>query len=613
MKQIQERQETLTRRQMQSLIHVSNVINSSFDIDTIIDSIMIETISVVDAAGGGSLWLFNKDKNCLIAKSAQGIFYPQIFRQIRLQTGESMTGKAFAARKCVIYPNEEEIKKLLSTLKPHNRDLLDRSIPHNFHFTSVMCSPIMSKGQCVGVITLDSFQQSLTFKQEDINLLEAICHQAAIALEKSNLYREKEQTVLKLSQSIEIHRNLANLVLNGEGLQSILTYIHKTIRQHTLLFDDLGELIASAYDPSLSNEMVDFIKQQAQQIIFTLEKSHSVTEIELAGESYQLIVLSLGSKPKSLGMLMILSNKMMAEVDIAALEHACTVISLELVKEQAVFDTQQRLRGELVTKLFSGQMDETLIQKAKNLNLDPNRNYIALLINLANSDKLKFSGDHMMRNLLHISNGIFFEKNPQGMSVRNENQIVFLLSFDPKLSPTIIFAQLKEQAKRYLKEIHLKYQIGATIGIGRVKPGLLYVHHSFKEATKCIKFIQDYHFEENVLCYTDLGIQRFILQNSQEELIDFIHEVLGPLIDYEQSRKGELLSTLFVYFDQNQNVKKTADILHIHTNTFNYRLKRIEDILLLDLTDSQQLFNIRLATNIYQYIKNKELLLIPKN
>ena len=70
---------------------------------------------------------------------------------------------------------------------------------------------------------------------------------------------------------------------------------------------------------------------------------------------------------------MILSKQKMSEVDIAALEHACTVISLELVKEQAVFETQQRLRGEFVTKLFSGQMDEALIQKAKNLNFDPNQ------------------------------------------------------------------------------------------------------------------------------------------------------------------------------------------------------------------------------------------------
>ncbi|QIZ07781.1 GAF domain-containing protein [Priestia megaterium] len=598
-------QDTLTHRQLKSLIHVSNVINSKLDIDTIFDSIMNETISVVEAAGGGSIWIFDKSQNRLIAKSAQGLFYPHIFRQIKLVSGESMTGMSFAAKKCLIFWDEVEIKQALSTLTPYNRDLLDQSIPSNFHFTSVISSPILQNGKCIGVITLDSFEQSLQFKQEDINLLEAIGHQVAVALEKSNLYYEKEKMVQKLSHSIEIHRNLANLVVNGEGIQSIMNFIHKTIGQHMFLFDEIGELRAFACYSSFSIEMTEYMKAYAKQIILTLENSHTVSEITLNDETYQLVVLPLGSKLKSLGGLIILSKQKMNEVDIAALEHACTVISLELGKEQAVFETQQRLRGEFVTKLFSGQIDEALIQKAKNLNFDPNRNYVAILINF--EDKLneqKVISDHFIRNLLHMANTLL-GRNSQVMAVRNENQIVALLSLHSRVSSSNIIAELKELAKILQHEIKNKYrEIDVSIGIGRIKQGLIFVHESFVEATKCIKFLKNYRFDHRVLSYTDLGVQRFILQNSKEELIDFIHEVLGPLIEYEQSRKGELLSTLIVYLDQNQNIKKTADSLHIHTNTLSYRLKRIEEILLTDLNDSQSLFNIHLAINIYQYIKD---------
>ena len=79
--------------------------------------------------------------------------------------------------------------------------------------------------------------------------------------------------------------------------------------------------------------------------------------------------------------MIILSKQKMSELDISALEHACTILSLELVKEQTIIETQQRLRGEFVTKLFTGQIDEALILKAKNLNFDPNRNYVAFIIN----------------------------------------------------------------------------------------------------------------------------------------------------------------------------------------------------------------------------------------
>ncbi|MDR7076026.1 DNA-binding PucR family transcriptional regulator [Neobacillus niacini] len=603
-------QDTLTHRQLRSLIHVANVINSTLDIDTIFDSILNEAISAVDACGGGSIWVFDKHQNRLIAKSAQGLFYPHIFKSIKLLSGESMTGMTFAQKKCLVFRNELEIKQALSTLTPLNRDLLDRSIRNNIHFTSVISSPILLKGECIGVITLDSFEQSLHFQQEDINLLEAIGHQAAIALEKSSLYREKEKTVRKLSRSIETHRNLANLVVNGEGIQSIMHYIHKKIGQHIFLFDDIGELIGSACLSSFTEEMTDYFMQYAKQIIPSLENSRTVSDITLDNENFQLVVLLLGSKLKSLGVLMILSKQKMSELDISALEHASTILSLELVKEQAIIETQQRLRGEFVTKLFTGQIDEALIVKAKNLNFDSNRNYVAFIINVEERSKVKkVVTDSAIKNLLHMTNKLFLERNLQGMAVMNENQIVALLSYQSKLSSSSIVAEVKKLAKNLQDRIQIKYrEIDISIGIGRMKPGLLSAHESFKEAIKCIKFLKNYHFEHPILCYTDLGVQRFILQNSEEELIDFIQEVLGPLIQYEQSRKGELLSTLIVYLDQNQNIKKTADFLHIHTNTLSYRLKRIEEILLTDLNDSQPLFNIHLAISIYQYIKDKDTL-----
>ncbi len=602
-------EETLTHRQLQSLIHISNVLNTSFDIDTIIESIMSETISAVDAAEGGSFWLYDKDQGILIAKTAQGVFYPKIFRQIRLKPGESMTGKTFLAKKSLNYPNEQDIKHALSALSPQNHELLMKSIPKNFSFTSVISAPILLKGNCIGVLTLDSFQQSLNFKPEDINLLEAICHQAAVALERSNLYKEKEATVKKLSYSIEAHRSLANLVLQGEDFHSILHYIHQWVGQSVFLFDDLGELVSSSYDSSMSIGILHYAKQQAEQLMGVLEYSPLVSEAELDGVHYQLVSFSLGSKPFFLGMLLILSTKKMGEVDIAALEHACTVLSLELVKEQAVFDTQQRLKGDFVSGLFSGQIDEALLNKAKSLDFNPNRSYIAIIINLgmtANEHNHPIEG--LFRKIIQLANQAFLERHSQGVTVRHQNQIVVLLSYQTNASFSSIISQIKVRAKWVQQEIISRnFGIETEIGIGRVKQGLLYAHKSLQEAEKCIKFIQRYNSESKILSYTDLGIQRFILQNPEEEVMEFIQEVLGELIKYENSRKGELLKTLFVFLEWNQNVKKTADVLHVHINTLNYRLKRIEDILQIDLTNSSQLLNIHLAVNIYEYMKKDPL------
>lgn len=596
-------EDTLTRRQLQSLIHISNLLNTSFDINTIFELMLSETISVVDAAEGGSLWLFDKNKDILIAQSAQGVFYPKIFQQIRLKPGESMTGMTFQAGKSVFFPSEKEIKDALATLSEKNSRLLTQSIPENFSFSSVISSPIVLNGQSIGVFTLDSFQQSLNFKAEDMNLLEAICHQAAVALERSNLYKEKEDTVQKLSNSIEVHRNLAYLVLQGEGLHSILQNIHQWIGQSTFLFDDLGELTAAAYLTEPSPSLLHLVRKKAGLFVKSNKNKLEVTELKFEGIHYHLVCFPLGSRPNFLGLLLILSAKKMNDMDLAALEHACTVLSLELFKEQAVFDTQQRLKGEFVKKLYSGHIDEAIIQKAKSLNFDPSLNYTAMIIEFHQSSKPKLSRDGFIRKMIQLINQILTDSLTQNITVEHRNQIVVLLSNRPQTEGALLISRMKDKAKMIQQEIQKRnWNVKAVFGIGRMKQGLLNVQYSLQEAEKCLKYMQRFHYENQIISYSDLGIQRFILQHSEEEIHEFIDEVLGPLIEYDKARNGELLKTLYIYLEKNQNTKRTAETLHVHINTLNYRLKRIEEILSLDLSAGTQLLNLHLAVSLCGHI-----------
>ena len=82
------------------------------------------------------------------------------------------------------------------------------------------------------------------------------------------------------------------------------------------------------------------------------------------------------------------------------------------------------------------------------------RNYVAIIINVEDKlNKQKAIGDSVIRNLLHMANKILLERNSQGMAVRNENQIVALLSFHSKLSSSNIVAEVKELAKNLQHEI----------------------------------------------------------------------------------------------------------------------------------------------------------------
>ncbi|MBT2727762.1 helix-turn-helix domain-containing protein [Bacillus sp. ISL-75] len=607
--------ETLSHRQLQSLIHVSNVLNSSLDIDTIIDSIMVQTVSVIDAAHGGVLFIYDPKQDLLIPKSDSN-FKSEITR-VRLKPGESMTGLAFTAQKCLIFHNRTEVEKATATLSETNHMLMDQSIP-TLPYSSI-CAPILLKGECIGVITLDSFDQSLHFIPEDINLLTAIAHQAAVALEKANLYSEQEETVRQLeelnntiskqnemlSRSVDIHNRLAALVLHGEGLDSIITYLNETTGHNVLLYDDLGELISYAYKDRLSDDELYTIRELAQNAIKTPGNVRSFIETNMNKANQCITVLPIGAKPTLYGSLIIVSPEKMRDVDIAALEHACTVISLELVKDQAIFDAQEKINGELIDVLFSGKVDGTILQKAKQMDFDPMGDYLAVIIRLDEMDNTH-KRNSIIRHLVQLANRVFLKNSLKGMAVRNHNQIVVLLTFQQKVSPAYAHHQVKELVSKFQQEIQVKnWGTNVSIGIGRIHSSLLKVTKSMQEAAKCLQFLQSYGGKNQVISYKELGVQRLLLQNTEEELIDFIMEVLGPLFEYDQSRKGELLPSLFAYLEHNQNAKEAAESIHVHTNTLMYRLKRIEEILSTDLSDSQQFLNIHLAVSLYPFIKEK--------
>jgi len=239
------------------------------------------------------------------------------------------------------------------------------------------------------------------------------------------------------------------------------------------------------------------------------------------------------------------------------------------------------------------------------MDYDPLGDYLAVMIRLDDMDN-PHKKNSIIRHLVQMANRVFLKHPLKGMAVRNHDQIVVLLTFQQKVSTTYAHHRVKELVAKFQQEIQIKnWGTIVSIGIGRIHSSLLNATKSLQEAAKCLQFLQSFGGENQIISYKELGVQRLLLQNTEEDLIDFLIEVLGPLFEYDQSRKGELLPSLFAYLDHNQNAKEAAESIHVHTNTLMYRLKRIEEILSTDLSDSQQFLNIHLAVSLYPFLKDK--------
>ena len=93
--------------------------------------------------------------------------------------------------------------------------------------------------------------------------------------------------------------------------------------------------------------------------------------------------------------------------------------------------------------------------------------------------------------------------------------------------------------------------------------------------------------------YDDLGIYTLLYEKrDRDQLADFADRWLGPLRDH-----GDLLETLRVLLETG-GPSAAATALYVHISTLKYRLRKIESILGIDLSDPEVGFNLRLAFKI---------------
>ena len=103
-----------------------------------------------------------------------------------------------------------------------------------------------------------------------------------------------------------------------------------------------------------------------------------------------------------------------------------------------------------------------------------------------------------------------------------------------------------------------------------------------------------------VASYDELGVVRlFVASQGDDSIRDFVSQMLGDIIDYDERKDGRLLETLRVYFESNCSQQDAAEKLFVHHKTVRYRLTRIEELSGLDLSKHEDRINLDLALKVH--------------
>lgn len=280
---------------------------------------------------------------------------------------------------------------------------------------------------------------------------------------------------------------------------------------------------------------------------------------------------------------LIAHNRLTGEVDTITLEHAATVAALILLRDRAVYATEQRLKSSLLDELLHSPLPlrADLVERVHALGLG-NRNQVMVL-------RLRESQPNSLLPLSRLVAEQMRLANRRGSIVERASSLVVLLESD--------------RTEHGLKLAHAIWAMGnqqhyaLSLGVGQAMENLNQLPASYTQALEALDAGTVFQSKEGgVIPFDDLGIL-YWLRHLPDDIRkqNAFYQAIGLLVQHDADHRTNLVSTLEVYLETGSNAQKAAERLYLHRNTLAQRLSKIESLPRLNLRDPNILLNLNIA------------------
>lgn len=296
----------------------------------------------------------------------------------------------------------------------------------------------------------------------------------------------------------------------------------------------------------------------------------------------QRVAIAIRNNEDVLGTIWVMENeKQLSDLELFQLTKAAQAASTKLMQLQ-----NQRKKKEEEYKFFLWMLltghftaPAQIKQKARDIGISLPPLFQVLVVQASEEMEEKLA--RQIRTMLEASPDV---QTP--LYVIDHNRLIMLCS--PSFQQTAQKTYTKSLTRLIGKLESAFPQVMA--GCGSLAEEYEKAKKSFQEAQSVLLIKHNFPDKRSrIVQYSDLGYYRFLPMIKKEVSTEsFNNANLQQLVEYDREHNSNLVDTLEVFLRYDCNVKLAAEILHIHVNTLNYRLKRISDIGRMDLTDMDQ-------------------------
>jgi K+-sensing histidine kinase KdpD len=172
--------------ELKALTEVAKTLASPAELPKLLDAVMRTIIEVLEQADIGAIMLWDQPSGLFRPVAAFG-YDIEILKEIGLRAGESITGKVYDENQACLLYTAEEVAQAMTNMRPHNQQVMMRSIGADILPQCAIAAPIAAGEQRFGVLVLETVHDHKKFIRNDLPFVQTLADLVALAIDRARL------------------------------------------------------------------------------------------------------------------------------------------------------------------------------------------------------------------------------------------------------------------------------------------------------------------------------------------------------------------------------------------------------------------------------------------
>ena len=484
-------------------------------------------------------------------------------------------------------------------------------------YQALLASPLRGSGELAGVIVAYSVM-AREFSEPELELIELLGGQAALALETARRRAEQQEVIRELSRANhelrrgravlewaeQQHHQLMQLVLDEVQLPGLVSALAATLRASVTVEDAEGRVLASApvdgYCPPPGTAVRR--KRPVRAALAARESSgrrYTVARVPVpqaadrpgrAADVAWAAPVMLGGELA--GRLWVTAPPAEPEpVQLRVIERFALVVALALLQQRHLLNVQSQLSGDLLGDLLRADrasVPQAVLERAATIGHDLSRPHVVAVLAVDGA----LSPAVRLPELARTAGA----PGPCPLAGPYEGLMVLLLPAEP--DPGKALRRILARAARAVGP-----RGTVTMVAGPVARDLAEYATAFRVARGAAA-LRRANSPGGFVDVRRVGLSALLLETgAPDALRRFAATALRRVEAHEERHGGDLLRTLQAWLAAGCSTAATAEALVVHRNTVSYRLGRIEQLIRRSLRDNGVRLELQLALMIRDIVR----------